>query len=45
MSKRQRQRANSRPWTNPTPSEPSIPWDALAADRQMREQQQKGKQQ
>lgn len=54
MSRRQRERANSRPWRNPSPAEPAIDWQALAAERQRRDQlqqqphqhhQQKGPQQ
>lgn len=40
MSRRARARANSRPWRNPTPTEPAIDWTALAAERQQREQSQ-----
>ena len=35
MSRRQRERANSRPWRHPSPAEPAIDWQALAADLQV----------
>lgn len=39
MSRRRRERQDARPWRNPSPTEPAIDWQALAAERQQREQQ------
>ncbi|MCU7372812.1 hypothetical protein PEC18_18600 [Paucibacter sp. O1-1] len=40
MSRRRRERQDARPWRNPSPTEPAIDWQALAAERQQREQSQ-----
>lgn len=45
MSRRARERQTSRPWRSPTHTEPAIDWQALAADRQRREQAQQHQQQ
>jgi hypothetical protein len=39
MSRRQRQRAQARPWQSKPDQETPIPWEAIAAERQRREQQ------
>lgn len=39
-SRRARQRADSKPWQRQPLPEPAIDWQALAADRAQREQQQ-----
>lgn len=39
MSRRARQRQDSRPWKNPTPYD-TVDWSAVEADRVKREQQQ-----
>lgn len=45
MSRRARTRANARPWSNPTPTDHPIDFEALAADIAKREQQQAPQQQ
>lgn len=39
MSRRARTRANARPWQQQAPEPAEIPWEAIAAERQRREQQ------
>jgi hypothetical protein len=43
MSRRARLRQAARPWQQPQPDPPAIPWDVIAADLQRREQQQQPK--
>lgn len=40
MSRRARQRQAARPWQQPNPNPPEIPWDHIAQDRAKRDQQQ-----
>lgn len=40
MSRRARQRQAARPWQQPNPDPPDIPWDAIAQDLQRHQQQQ-----
>lgn len=44
MSRRARQRQDSRPWKTPNPNPPAIPWEAISNDLAKRGEQQKGPQ-